>query len=81
MKMEQGDTSMPFWSEEKLTHLQAQLTGPWAEDNWPLLYRNKKKQLVERFLHFSLVSSSLKVEFKYALWYHLDRGMWKTPNS
>jgi len=75
--------SSGLWSEEKLTHLQEQLTGCWAEDTWLMVCRvpGKPGSQVQRFFHFAFASSSLVVEFKYALWSHLRRGEWQTPWS
>ena len=81
--MSQESASLALWSEEKLTHLQEQLTGSWAEDTWPMVCRvpGKPESQVQRFFHFAFPSSSLTVEFKYALWYHLTRSEWQTPWS
>ncbi len=81
--MNQEPTHAMLWSEEKLARLQTHLTGTWAEDSWPMQCRvpGQKGKQVQRFFHFTFASSSLTIEFKYALWYHLTRGEWQTPWS
>lgn len=58
------------WSEEQQQGLQEHLTGMWAEDTWELGGPNGKY----RHIHFRLISPSLKIELKYALWYKFDSG-------
>lgn len=81
--MNQESTHAILWSEEKLAHFQKQLTGTWATDSWPMQCRvpGQKGKQVQRFFHFTFASSSLTIEFKYALWCHLASGEWQTPWS
>lgn len=81
--MNQEPAHAMLWSEEKLTHLQEQLTDPWTSDSWPMQCRvpGQKGKQVQRIFHFTFASSSLTIEFKYALWRHLTRGEWQTPGS
>src|SRR5215831_6773090 len=68
-------------SEEKLRRLQAQLTGKWAEDTWTMITQNRKGKTDQRVLPFPFASPSLTIEFKYALWYGLQQGLWEKPSS
>jgi hypothetical protein len=67
------------WSQEKQKGLQEQLVGMWAEDSWEL--RGKRGTNQKRYAHFSLLSSSLKTELKYAFWYKFDSGAWKAEKA
>jgi integrase len=58
------------WSEEKQQSLQGYLTGMWAEDTWELGGSNGKN----RHIRFRLISPSLKIELKYALWSKFNSG-------
>jgi integrase len=64
------------WSEEKFHSLQAQLTGKWAEDAWPITITGKKRKQYERFLYFAFTSPWLKIEVKYGLWMQFESGQW-----
>jgi integrase/recombinase XerD len=64
------------WSEEKQQQLQTYLMGEWAQDTWPMKIKGKGVDY-QRVFHFDFASSSLKVEFKYALWYQFESGQWK----
>src|SRR5712691_8434993 len=64
------NTELVQWSGEKQQRLQEHLAGMWAEDTWELGGPNGKY----RHIHFRLISPSLKIELKYALWYKFDSG-------
>ena len=66
-----------LWSEEKWLRLHACLTGMWAEDSWQLPSINEKGDQVQRTLCFTFAPSSLKNEFKYAVWYQWHQGTWQ----
>jgi len=52
------------WSENKLRHLQEQLTGVFADDSWPMKTIKTNKGEEQCHLHFDFTSPSLKIEFK-----------------
>jgi integrase len=54
--------------------MQEGLTGMWAQDQW--CFELKHDPPVRRLLSFSLLSSTLKVELKYALWYKFATREW-----
>ncbi len=64
-------TNLACWSVPKQQRLQEQLTGLWAEEVWSL-QRTRRAQRSE--LHFALLSSGLKTEIQYALWWHFTYG-------
>ncbi len=72
MKVESG-----YWSEDKLKSLQRQLTGAFAEDNWPMKTIRTQKGEEQCNLHFDFTSPSLKIEFKYAVWFLFERRTWR----
>ncbi len=72
MKTEPG-----YRSENKLKHLQEQLTGIFAEDSWPMKTIKTNKGEEQCHLHFDFTSPSLKIEFKYAVWFLFERRTWK----
>jgi len=72
MKTESGDLS-----KDRLRHLQEQLTGVFAEDSWPMKTIHTKKGEEQCHLHFDFTSPSLKIEFKYAVWFLFERKKWK----
>jgi hypothetical protein len=61
------------WPEERQKHLQEQLVGMWAEDTWIFTPTTAKNSMKVHF-HFTLLSPSLKVEVKYAMWRKFDSG-------
>jgi len=62
------------WSEEKSKQLQGQLSGAWAEDTW-YLKDKRKGNVYEHPFHFNeFPTTSLAVEFKYALWIQFESG-------
>jgi integrase/recombinase XerD len=65
------------WSEDKLRHMQEQLTGVFADDSWPMKTIKTKKGEEQCHLHFDFTSPSLKIEFKYAVWFLFERRTWK----
>lgn len=67
------------WTPEKQQRLQEQLVGFWAEDTWRFPHRDKKRG--QRSLHFLLVSPSLNIEFKYAVWQKFARGQRKLESN
>ena len=79
--MDTDPTNLAQCSEEKLQRLQAQLTGKWADDTWTMITQNRKGKTDQRVLHFTFASPSLSIEFKYALWYGLQQGLWEKPSS
>jgi integrase/recombinase XerD len=79
--MDTEPANLTPWSEEKLQRLQAQLTGKWAEDIWTMITQNRKGKTDQRVLHFTFASPSLTIEFKYAVWYGFQQGMWEKPSS
>lgn len=64
------------WSVEKQKCLQDHLVGEWAEDIWVFAPTTSKRS-DKSYFRFTLASSSLKVEVKYALWSKFDSGEWK----
>jgi len=72
MKAESG-----YWSEDKLKSLQKQLTGVFAEDSWPMKTIRTQKGEEQCHLHFDFTSPSLKIEFKYAVWFLFESRTWK----
>jgi hypothetical protein len=72
MKAESG-----YWSEDKLKSLQKQLTGVFAEDSWPMKTMRTQKGEEQCHLHFDFTSPSLKIEFKYAVWFLFESRTWK----
>ncbi len=78
--METIPTSNTTWSQEKLQRLQAQLTGMWAEDAWPVNVTDGHHQR-QCLLRFEFVSSALTIEFKYALWTQFQRGQRKREGN
>ncbi len=66
-----------LWSEEKQLRLHARLTEMWAEDTWQLESINEKGDPVQRALCFTFANASLKNEFKYAVWYQWNQGIWQ----
>jgi integrase/recombinase XerD len=81
VKVDREPASSIQWSEKKLKLLQAQLTDKWAEDTWTLTTQNKKGKTDQRLLHFTLTSPPLNIEFKYALWYGFNQGIWEKPSG
>ncbi len=65
------------WSEEKQRQLQAHLVGRWAEDTWDVVGLSEPAKGRKQYLHFSLMSPSLKTELKYAMWSKFDSGEWR----
>lgn len=80
----------PSWSALQQLHLQEQIVGFWAQDEWnmdecPLPPSRRKKPLnparaSQRKLHFHGLAPSLSVELKYACWQKFARGDW-APHS
>jgi integrase len=76
MKAESGS-----WSEDKLRRLQEQLTGIFAEDSWPMKTIKTKKAEEQCNLRFDLTSPTLKIEFKYAVWFLFESRKWKSERD
>ncbi len=66
-----------LWSEEKRLRLHACLTGMWAKDTWQLKSINEKEKPVQHTLCLAFTNVSLKNEFKYAVWYQWNQGVWQ----
>jgi integrase/recombinase XerD len=60
------------WSEDKQRHLQEQLVDSWANDVWQ--FSSPKRPGYILYLRFTVVSPSLKVELKYAIWQMFKKG-------
>ena len=65
------------WSEVKQQRLQEHLVGSWAQDTWDVVGLSSPSQGRKQYLHFSLTSSALKTELKYAMWSKFDSGEWR----
>jgi len=65
------------WSVEKQQHLADRLTGFWAEDTW--LFTSKQGDVYQ--MSFSLPTSALRAEIKYALHTKFASGRWKTDGN
>jgi len=62
------------WSAGKQQRLQEQLVGSWAEDVWCFPRHQSKPGGLNR-IHFTrLLSPTLRIEIKYALWRKLTSG-------
>jgi integrase/recombinase XerD len=69
------------WSVEKQRRLQEQLVGSWAEDVWCFLYQ-KNTQSGQRRMHFTrLLSPTLRIELKYAVFRKLTSGRRKVGHD
>lgn len=55
--------------------LQERLVGLWAEDTWLVNTRSSTRKAV--YLRFTIDSTPLKVEIKYAVWSKFDNRQWK----
>jgi len=64
-----------LWSEEKQKSLQHVLVGFWDADSW--LVGPPQKPAQQSRLSFPLLSSSLKIEVKYAVRYKFEEGRWR----
>jgi hypothetical protein len=75
--MNQEPAHLLLWSEEKRLRLHACLTGMWAENSWQLESINEQGEPVQRTLCVAFANVSLNNEFKYALWYQWNQGIWQ----
>lgn len=66
------ECSLVSWSEEKQRRLQEQLVDSWANDVWQ--FSSPKRPGYIRYLRFTVVSPSLKIEIKYAVRQMFKRG-------
>jgi integrase len=71
-KMPPEECSQASWSEEKQRRLQEQLVDSWTNDVWQ--FHSSKKPGKFRYLRFTVVSTSLKIEIKYAVWQMFKSG-------
>ncbi len=63
------------WSEQQHQRLAAQLTGPWASDEWVLPDSHRATRHV--IFRFTCPQPTLNTELKYALWSRYDRREWR----
>jgi integrase len=62
------------WSLAKQQRMQEHLVDHWAEDTWDVVGQKPGRR--KQYLRFPLLSSPLKTELKYAIWYKFHSGAW-----